>query len=307
MKRRLMITVVLIFCMILFPRQIDAKSVQVSLPTFTVQLNGYIIDNKHEQYPLIVYKDITYFPMTFRHAQFMGLKANWYEEKSTLFVGNAGVSSSYLEPYTAPLANRKTYTASIVSNKVAVNTIDPSRYLNNETEEYPLLSFRDVTYFPLTWKFAVNEFGWEYRFNSTNGLVINTIGAFRPIIDDTKIAHRNLSSVRTFYCYSEDTYIGYPVSTFGANFDLIVRKKGEEEKVYSLESQLSDSDYYFNQMYDVNGFLDPYPIAEPIIEGSEFRIICGRMSADELSNVLLKIDVNNGQVISKEVIARKPV
>ena len=40
-------------------------------------------------------------------------------------------------------------------------------------EEYPLLVFRDVTYFPLTWRFAVDELGWQYRFNQKEGLVID--------------------------------------------------------------------------------------------------------------------------------------
>ena len=31
--------------------------------------------------------------------------------------------------------------------------------INNDEEPYPLLVFRDVTYFPLTWRFAVDEFG----------------------------------------------------------------------------------------------------------------------------------------------------
>ena len=43
----------------------------------------------------------------------------------------------------------------------------------NGNEEYPLLLFRDVTYFPLTWRFAVQEFGWSYYFDMTNGLVIS--------------------------------------------------------------------------------------------------------------------------------------
>lgn len=29
-----------------------------------------------------------------------------------------------------------------------------------------------MTYFPLTWRFAVEEFGWQYSFDHTNGLVI---------------------------------------------------------------------------------------------------------------------------------------
>jgi len=35
------------------------------------------------------------------------------------------------------------------------------------------LIFRDITYFPLTWRFAVDEFAWEYKFTNEDGLKIN--------------------------------------------------------------------------------------------------------------------------------------
>ncbi len=46
--------------------------------------------------------------------------------------------------------------------------------IDNSNEEYPLLVFRDVTYSPLTWRFAVDEFGWKYSFDQNSGLVINS-------------------------------------------------------------------------------------------------------------------------------------
>ena len=32
--------------------------------------------------------------------------------------------------------------------------------IDNNSETYPLLVFRDITYFPLTWRFLVDSFGW---------------------------------------------------------------------------------------------------------------------------------------------------
>lgn len=37
-------------------------TVTVTLPTFAVTLNDTKIDSAHSEYPLIVYRDITYFP-----------------------------------------------------------------------------------------------------------------------------------------------------------------------------------------------------------------------------------------------------
>lgn len=48
--------------------------------------------------------------------------------------------------------------------------------VKSEQRTYPLLVFRDVTYFPLTWRFAVDEFHWDYHFSQTAGLTIDTRG-----------------------------------------------------------------------------------------------------------------------------------
>lgn len=42
----------------------SAASVKVSIPPFTVTLNGMVMNNAYRQYPLIIYNNITYFPMT---------------------------------------------------------------------------------------------------------------------------------------------------------------------------------------------------------------------------------------------------
>ena len=46
------------------PQALAADMVQVTLPSFSVTLNGQTTGNDYSQYPLLVYKDITYFPMT---------------------------------------------------------------------------------------------------------------------------------------------------------------------------------------------------------------------------------------------------
>ena len=41
-----------------------AADVTVTLPSFPVTLNGVTIEQSQNQYPMLVYKDITYVPMT---------------------------------------------------------------------------------------------------------------------------------------------------------------------------------------------------------------------------------------------------
>ena len=145
------------------------QSVSVSLPTFKITMNNVKIDNNERLYPVIVYKDITYVPMTYRDSRFLGLETKWSSGEglqvnkistTTNFNPDRGYSNSVLE------------SAFIPESRIRVN----GKEIYNKSETYPLLLFRDITYFPLTWRFMVDEFGWSSSFDGMNGLVINSQG-----------------------------------------------------------------------------------------------------------------------------------
>ena len=144
-----------------------AQTVQVTLPSFDVTLNGQTHSNAYSKYPFIVYNDITYFPMTYYDSRLLGLTTAWNTEDGLAIVKQNGQVSEYLRELNGT-KNKSRQTASIVEGKITVN----GTAIDNSQEAYPLLLFRDVTYFPLTWKFAVDEFGWDYQFSHEDGLVI---------------------------------------------------------------------------------------------------------------------------------------
>lgn len=170
MKKKSKIIFLLCF-MILFTvlnkPSVYAAEVPVTLPAFDVVLNGIKIKNEYRQYPLIVYKDITYFPMTYFDSRFLGIETKW-NDVTGLEVTKSSETSVTYEPYTIARKNLNKYAASIPAFSIKVN----GNAIKNSNEEYPLLKFRDVTYFPMTWKFAVDEFGWKYSFSNKDGLII---------------------------------------------------------------------------------------------------------------------------------------
>ena len=108
--------------------------------------------------------------MTYHGARFLGLKSDWSAD-SGLKIGKLGIKSEGDNENTKiELTNDGTYTAYRTTGYILVN----GKYIDNSAEQYPLLNFRDVTYFPLTWRFSVTEFGWEYSFTQASGLVINS-------------------------------------------------------------------------------------------------------------------------------------
>lgn len=144
-------------------------SVNVYLPSFKVIINGVETDNTYSQYPFIVYQDITYFPMTYGGCRFLGIETEWQNETTGLSIGKTGITAAYC-PYTKQVKNAVNNKAYIVTFPVTVT----GKAIDNSCEPYPLLLFHDVTYFPMTWRFCVDEFGWDYSYDVTNGLTINS-------------------------------------------------------------------------------------------------------------------------------------
>lgn len=145
-------------------------NVTVTIPTTPITVNGKKIDNTNAQYPYIVYNNITYCPMTYAGSRFLGLESNWSQVSGLSISKLAGGSSGSGDNSTTAAQNTESYPAVMASGKIEVN----GNKIDNYAEEYPLLVFRDVTYFPLTWKFAVTEFGWDYNYTNETGLVINS-------------------------------------------------------------------------------------------------------------------------------------
>lgn len=146
-----------------------AMEVKTNVPTFNVYFNGIKIENENRQFPLLVYKDITYLPMTYYDCRYFGLTTDWNNETNTFSVEKSFVTGAYRE-YNWEWKNANKNKAIVCDCNVIVN----GEVIDNSKEEYPLLTFRDVTYFPLTWRFAVDEFGWEHSFDIEKGLIINS-------------------------------------------------------------------------------------------------------------------------------------
>ncbi|UJF32368.1 DUF5050 domain-containing protein [Paenibacillus hexagrammi] len=150
------------------PSYAAESEVSVTLPDFSVKLNGNEVENQNREYPLLVYKDITYVPMTWYDCRLLGLETKW-DSTSGLSIAKGNVASSYVS-YQSDKKNKNRFKAQIHSSQITIN----GKSVDNAKEEYPLLSYNNVAYFPLTWRFAHDEFGWEYQWSESEGLSIQS-------------------------------------------------------------------------------------------------------------------------------------
>jgi hypothetical protein len=221
------------------------RNVTVKLPEFPVALNGVSIENEWSRYPLIVYRDITYFPMTYFGCRFLGLESVW-NAGSGLSVVKTGVNWG-LQEYKADTPNRADYTAKTASFRIKVN----GKSIDNSKEAYPLLIFRNVTYFPLTWRFAAEEFGWEYSYDKDRGLAIrsNSGGAAAgqitlPIVT-REDGEKGAFTLAGNYFYYEGLK--------GAIYQTPVQSPSDKKKVYQLPEADSGARYVYASLRTENG------------------------------------------------------
>lgn len=285
------------------------ESIAVTFPEFKVTLNGTEIDSSGSEYPFIVYKDVTYIPMTYSLVRFMGLKTKFGAMrggKYAFYIGNCNEYAETYEEYaTEAGSGKKAYTALIPEYSIYVN--NTLKEIDNLSEPYPVLNFRGITYFPLTWHFTHDEFGWECSFDSENGLVINSRGAFRPEWNLSRIYTNLPPTIDTFYVIGSGCYAGYPPSTYGDQYEFVWRKNGEDEVTFSLKNELiSLKITYFCQQADENGY---ETWVDPRLEGNILTIYCTGRSGEAVNpekpwvyvkNWVLKIDMENCELVSAE-------
>ncbi|WP_438447249.1 DUF5050 domain-containing protein [Gorillibacterium sp. sgz5001074] len=148
------------------PSHAAADPVSARFPDFPVTVNGTALDVRHMEYPLLVYKDITYFPMTWNHTAALGLTVRW-DAEAGLSLNHTSACQPLQQNLTSAVnSNDSPPMAELVPFPV---TID-GQEIHPSAEPYPLLLYRSITYFPMTWRYTHDVFGWATGWDPEKGL-----------------------------------------------------------------------------------------------------------------------------------------
>lgn len=182
----------------------SVRQVSVTVPSFRISINQEVIRNKENKFPFIMYRNITYVPLTWDFANALSLEAVW-DGKSL----NINRRENHYSPVNQDLSGNNSFTKRYRATIPAYDIFVNGNKINNTKEEYPILNFRGITYFPLTWRFMVDVFDLLYNWSSEAGLTLAT--------------QQDLFRVFTEYRSFED-YLGTWESADGVFSATIVRK-----------------------------------------------------------------------------------
>ncbi|TXK84354.1 hypothetical protein [Paenibacillus sp. N3.4] len=178
----------LVVMLLMIPSQVygQSKQVNVKIAEFSVTVNGIAADNANAAYPLFVYKDITYFPLTWDMSKALKWDISWSEENG-LKVSSVNertvstVAPKALHPDAAsPNSTKRSYLATVVDYPVELGTPSETglggwELIDQSKEPYPLLQFRDMTYIPLTWHIGHELLGLSLAWNEQSGLQVTSL------------------------------------------------------------------------------------------------------------------------------------
>lgn len=275
MKKLLATIITAVLCLTSFyiPVLAEWKKIKVNIAPFYTEIDYMSVDNRYVQYPLITYKNITYFPMTFDLCGRLGLMST-YTNQDGLYITRTttsfDVNGNYFGGSAKNSYNTK-YDAYIPEYPVYLNGI----YIDNKKEEYPLINFRAITYFPMTWRFAYEELSFdiewsekEYSFklyhngNSSSGIRPDSadgnkvyLSKYVSVYDQSVDENGDITNTLS-HSYNEN-YI------FDTSFEIITRLEDTSENndaIYSnnygeIESSLLETSLKNNGVYAGNKLL----------------------------------------------------
>lgn len=210
-----------------------AETSTVSIINFPVTINyvSFIEQNKSE-YPMFLYNNITYFPLTYSKLTLVGLNV---EIEGTEIMLNS-------EKNIAPKMY-KSYEQLPPKGELIEACESPYElYVNGEKykdEKYPVLFHKDIVYIPLTWDLTRNKLNWDFWFDGEK-IEIYTSGFYYTSNGDSYIEYeeyggRRFVSVANQSYYNDNNvrvYVSTATNRLGPlPSNMKIQSNGETKKV----------------------------------------------------------------------------
>ncbi|MBI9010702.1 MAG: metallophosphoesterase [Clostridiales bacterium] len=227
----------------------ELTEVSVEVPEFEVSLNGEVIDSDHSIYPIFVYRDLTYFPMTSDFVKGLGIRLH-FDGKTGIDI-RKGTVSVFKQEFLSHEPQDKMFKASLVTFPIHIN----GKLIDNINEPYPLLMYKDVTYFPMTWRFAHDEFNLDYRFTNTTGLSIGRVRETASLLANRVVLTVGEDTSQVGLTFDMRTNEPAQLSVYNESLELISQSDASVESLnidnqmlYVYKAQLKhldDSTHYY--------------------------------------------------------------
>ncbi|MFB0843817.1 DUF5050 domain-containing protein [Paenibacillus oleatilyticus] len=110
--------------------------------------------------------------------------------------------------------------------------------VDNKHSLYPLLLYRDITYFPMTWNYTHDAFGWTTSWDATNGFGVQACEKV-PGADARQAAALNLANGGQLAVQGDWIYMNPANKYYGPNSLVKMKLDGSGKQTLSEDNALS--------------------------------------------------------------------
>jgi len=180
--------------------------IQVEMSKYPLFINGQLIESENSLYPLLSYKDMLYFPMTWNYSRVLGVAAEWsLEEGLRLNVENV---TSQIPDYGFASNIDEEFYAVMPDYSITINGVKEE----NKDLEYPIFNFRDITYFPMTDEMK-QKLEWYSYLDPLRGFFISKQGQQEMVVNNlfnnvVSIFENTQVNFGQSECNERDVFIG---------------------------------------------------------------------------------------------------
>ena len=228
MKNRFL-TVILIFLIVFTNISFAAGEYEFIKPRFDIVINGVKVENSNTTYPLFLYNNITYIPMTWNNSKSLGLRVTF--DKENIYINSTNEGYKFVNSSNDTINQEKFY-ASLPKRNIFVNNVR----MDNMNSKYPILIYKDILYFPLTYHYIHDVFKFEISYSNDVGLTINSLNNYYKInnegvdSNDDNLVENNNDDKK-----SDDT--GDVVSNVNSDSNADSENNGENEELNIINNK----------------------------------------------------------------------
>lgn len=283
---------------------------------YPITMNGEVINSDYAKYPLLQYKHIIYLPIT-QYQDFLGISYVWNEPTKSYYIKKDSILSTQLVLETQKKKSNTSCVVKILDTSVHILDFPENISFQNRKADYPVLEFRNTLYFPLTWQYAHNVFGWDYQWDRQTGLKIDSRDAIRPELNmhypGDEVVLRSLS--HPFQCtYFSDGYAKYYKNKEDPVFCLQIKIKGLPEAGFGEKFKdrfLPDLEEYvmpgkINQFWSAPNQKIDNPQVDITHQGNLVFVPFVYLKDDEhkadVQNCIVTVDVKKQEIVNVQEI-----
>ncbi|WP_162238536.1 DUF5050 domain-containing protein [Paenibacillus sp. A3] len=172
--------------------------------------------------------------MTWNYTRALGMTTAWDPVNGLAIGKQESCDPVVRQDLTSQENSDKGMKATLVPFPVGVN----GKAISNAEEQYPLLLFRNIVYFPMTWNYTHDAFGWTTSWDATNGFGVQACEK-APGADAPQTAALNIANGGQLAVQGDWIYMNPANKYYGPNSLVKMKLDGSGRQTLSEDNALS--------------------------------------------------------------------